>query len=371
MPSKRIIKSRCILFLGAGASAPLGLKTTIPFLKLIPQEYYESQKNNGRDYVAKEEVAKFLTPFFKVAAKHFGTEQPDTEVVLDYIDFLLKIGHESKGFHSELLKLAGIGSFEKWINYFTELRSFLQKCVVEHYSNVDGKQAYELYNPIISTVCSTENILPVFTTNYDWVFEHLVEFRQNAFKLCDGFKNVGGLGERWARDVFDRFRSSHQKINIILLKLHGSTSWYKDENGNIKKISEAAPQIGRSSAVLLYPTQVKANAVQEDPFKTAYEYFKASLEHTKLCVVIGFSFRDPAINNVFSVALAKNRELKLIIIDQAINQHYLDGLHEKFSLATNEFQNKVHYFNTSFGSPEAINFIVGKIKKIGAGNLDS
>ena len=371
MLSKKIIQSHCILFLGAGASAPLGLKTTIPFLQLIPQEYYEFLKNKGSDYGNKEKVAEILTPFFQTAAERFGTEYPDAEVVLDYIDFLLKIGHEIKGFHSGLHKLTGVDNFQKWINYFTELRNFLQQHVVEHYSNVNGEQAYKLYHPLISIACPDENILPVFTTNYDWVFEHLVEFRQNDFKLLDGFKSVGGLGERWARDVFDHFRSSPRKINIILLKLHGSTSWYKDERDDIKKISEAAPQIGRARAVLIYPTQVKADAIQEDPFKTVYEYFKVSLEHTKFCVVIGSSFRDPAINNVFSVALAKNKELKLIIIDQAINQCYLDGLREKFSLDMNAFQSKVHCFNASFGSPEAINFIAEKIKKVGAGNLDN
>ncbi|MFC1980613.1 hypothetical protein ACFLVS_07260, partial [Chloroflexota bacterium] len=87
---------------------------------------------------------------------------------------------------------------------------------------------------------------------------HLVEVRQNDLKLFDGFKSVGGLGERWVRDAFDHFHFSLNKVNILLFKLHGSTSWYKDDSGNIKKISEAAPQIGRSRVVLIYPTQVKA-----------------------------------------------------------------------------------------------------------------
>jgi len=302
-------------------------------------------------------------PFFQIAAEHFSTAHPDSEVVLDYIDFLLKIGNESKEFPNQILALSGIGSFEKWIDYFTELKNFLQKLIVEHYSNVDGEQADKLYNPLISIVCSERKILPIFTTNYDWVFEHLVEVRQNDYRLLDGFKSTGGLGERWARDVFDRFRSSPNKINIILLKLHGSTSWYKDTRNNIKKISEAAPQIGGSRALLIYPTQVKADAVKEDPFKTAYEYLKASLENAKLCIVIGFSFRDPEINKVFSIALVNNKELKLVIIDPAINQHYIDELRGKFSLDENEFQSKVHYLNAGFGSPEAINFIAEKIKE--------
>ena len=141
------------------------------------------------------------------------------------------------------------------------------------------------------------------------------------------------------------------------MKLHGSTSWYKDAQGNIKRISEATPQIGQSRALLIYPTQVKANAVQEEPFKTAYEYFGASLGRTKNCVIIGFSFRDPAINKIFSTALAKNNELKLIIIDQAINNVYLESLREKLLLDVDKFNSKVHYFEKDFGEPEVISFI--------------
>lgn len=366
MLNKRIIQSHSILFLGAGASESLGLKTTVPFLRLIPQEYYEYWKNRGTDYVNEQTVAQFLMPFFQIAAKRYGTIHPDIEVVLDYLDYLLEIGNESKGFPNEILKLSGIGSFEKWIDYFTQLRNFLQKLVVEHYSTVNGEQAYKLYEPLISTVCSDTNILPVFTTNYDWVFEHLVDVRQNDYKLVDGFKSVGGLGERWVRGVFDHFRPSPNKNSIILLKLHGSTSWYQDKRGSIKKITEAAPQIGGSRAVLIYPTQVKTDAVQEEPFKTSYEYFQASLEHTRLCIVIGFSFRDLEINKVFSTALLNNKELKLIIIDPAINQHYLDQLCGKFSLDWNEFPSKVDYIKAGFGGAEANNLITEKIKALRA-----
>ncbi|MFC1980614.1 hypothetical protein ACFLVS_07265 [Chloroflexota bacterium] len=69
--------------------------------------------------------------------------------------------------------------------------------------------------------------------------------------------------------------------------------------------------------------------------------------------------------------MAKNKDLKLVIVDQAINQHYLDALREKFSLDENEFQNKVHCFNAKFGSPEAINFIAEKIEKARVGNLNT
>ncbi|MFC1938294.1 hypothetical protein ACFLWH_01375 [Chloroflexota bacterium] len=111
MISRKILQSQCILFLGAGASEPLGLKTTVPFLEVIPQKYYEFWKNKGSDFGNKEKVTQFLTPFFQIAAKHFGTEHPDTEVVLDYLDFLLEIGNESKEFPNEILRLSGYKYF--------------------------------------------------------------------------------------------------------------------------------------------------------------------------------------------------------------------------------------------------------------------
>jgi hypothetical protein len=364
MLNNEIIQRNCILFLGAGASTPLGLKTTSEFLQLLPQKCLQFWQSKGTDFGNEQAVRQFLDTFFQISANHFNMKQPDIENVLDYIDFLLKIGNETKGFPKQILSLSGITNFEGWVRYFTELRGLLQQCVVEHYSNVDGKQVFQLYHPLLSFVCSNIKYFPIYTTNYDWVFEHLVESHPNEYRLIDGFTSGGGLGERWMREVFDNYGAVSQNVDLILFKLHGSTSWYKNKQGGIKRFAEPAPQIGQSKVVLVYPTQVKAEAIQEEPFKTSYEYFKSALEHTKKCIIIGFSFRDPAINNLFSIALAKNRELMLIIIDQAADRKYKENLAQKFSLEIQEFTNRIHCFKDSFGSTEAVNHIIQEINSI-------
>ena len=60
--------------------------------------------------------------------------------------------------------------------------------------------------------------------------------------------------------------------------------------------------------------------MEREPFRTAYEYLQQTLNHTALCVVIGFSFRDPAVNETLRSALNENGRLRLIIVEPSMNQ---------------------------------------------------
>jgi hypothetical protein len=61
---------------------------------------------------------------------------------------------------------------------------------------------------------------------------------------------------------------------------------------------------------------VKDEALQVDPFLTAYKYLEACLSQgAELCVVIGFSFRDAPINRILRLGLLRNPKLYLLIVD--------------------------------------------------------
>ena len=100
--NETIIQRNCILFLGAGASAPLGLKTTAEFLQTLPKECLKVWQNNNPVFRDENSVSSTLNPFFQICAKHFGIDQPDIENVLDYIDFVLQIGNETKTFPKQI-----------------------------------------------------------------------------------------------------------------------------------------------------------------------------------------------------------------------------------------------------------------------------
>jgi hypothetical protein len=322
--NRSIINNKYMLFVGAGASAPLGLQPTAPFLELLPGRVRALIEQDSRKDFGKEGVKDFLGGLSVEAARHYKVDLPDSEVVLDYLNFLANVCRQMEKLPKQFHELAGTGGNQafhnQWTNMFSQLQRYIQTVVVEHYSRVDGEHALKIYKPLFESLCGTGQMLPVFTTNYDWAFEHLAEASAANLYLEDGFKS-SPTGERWARDVFYKFRPRQRKINIALFKLHGSTSWYRDEEppNLIRKFARPSPNLAGSRAVLIYPTQVKAQAIQEEPFKTAYDYLRETTTRTKLAIIIGFSFRDPAINDIFRNALTKNRNLKLLVVEPNID----------------------------------------------------
>jgi hypothetical protein len=64
--------------------------------------------------------------------------------------------------------------------------------------------------------------------------------------------------------------------------------------------------------VLIYPATRKI--ATDDPYYTAYEYFQRCCEHAKICVAVGYSFRDYDGLMRLRGAADFNPELKLALI---------------------------------------------------------
>ena len=105
---------------------------------------------------------------------------------------------------------------------------------------------------------------------------------------------------------------------MVLFKLHGSTNWFRDNTTNPPRILKSELQIHlpedpNYENLLIYPA--KRKILLADPYFTAYDYFQRTLERCKLCVVIGYSFRDyDALSRLRSAALL-NKRLKLLLVD--------------------------------------------------------
>lgn len=323
MQNELIVHSDIVLFLGAGASVPLGLKTTAPFMihsieqtsRLMEQYHIGSNRTDWK-------VA--LESFYGLAAKQIDAPIPDSEIVLDYLKQMEDSVRELSQFPESLKLGAGtdlaIDPYDYLDDRLGSIRRALQTVIVEHYSEVDGTNAYNLYEPLLVALSDRSKWPPIFTTNYDWTFEQLEEVNSEKVKLVDGFR-LGGMGVRWERGVFDSYVPSYKGTEIVLFKLHGSTSWYRGNSTNvIMKYPNAAPVLPGSTAVVIYPTGVKGEMVDEEPFKAAYEYFESTLKNARLCVIIGTSFRDAAINEIFAAALRENFRLKFCIVDPSINR---------------------------------------------------
>jgi hypothetical protein len=63
---------------------------------------------------------------------------------------------------------------------------------------------------------------------------------------------------------------------------------------------------------MIFPVHEKH--VTRSPYIDLYNIFRQRLQIEPLCVVIGYSFRDEAVNNAFIDAVKTNRNLKLIYV---------------------------------------------------------
>ena len=64
--------------------------------------------------------------------------------------------------------------------------------------------------------------------------------------------------------------------------------------------------------VLIYPAQ--KNYEIGEPFRRLMRYFNEILNQHDMCLVIGFSFRDPFINNTLLDFLRANRKRRLVVV---------------------------------------------------------
>ena len=64
--------------------------------------------------------------------------------------------------------------------------------------------------------------------------------------------------------------------------------------------------------MVIYPTQ--RGWEDEDPFKTEFQDFKNINLETKIYVIIGSSFRDLEINEIFIDHLQRDKDNKLIVV---------------------------------------------------------
>ncbi len=280
----RIIGSPAVLFVGAGASASLGFNTATGFLEVVRN-------------ICKPDIE--FSRIFEDWRQKASIEQQDIENLLDYLESL-KAGDQDNRKIAERLDIA------------------LRRAIVQHYSDIDADKALKHYGWLFMFLKGYPEDLhpiPIFTTNYDWVFERGIGSYKSYIRLLDGFRPTR-LGTFWDNATFARFKGSRLSWDFPYFKLHGSTSWYSQPDGRIIKTTHAELDPGQLKTMLIYPTLSKKKPLEIEPYATCYRYFRGCLSlGCHLCVVIGFSFRDAEICKIISETLKVNKSLQLIVVN--------------------------------------------------------
>ncbi len=325
--NEAIYNQPLVLFLGAGASSFLGKKTTVQFF-----DWLKSDPEFANIYPILSAVEHHIKPSNEVS-------NPDIEAVLDFLENLVSAGKLFQDFGGEellreskelektknvphLCPIPAIYSWDENIRICNQIKDL----VVKHYSEIDGQKAYELYGPVLQlSNFKRFQPLPVFTTNYDLAIGKAHEIESTARMMIDGFSWFSSTIPKWSRAEYDDYETITNN-EVILFKLHGSVDWVRTPSGAIQRVEGKQRDPGKLKTIIAYPSRLKRE-IHEEPFRTNYDYLLACLIHAKLCVVIGFSFRDQEIVEELRQAMGVNEKLELMIFDpraKAIKSH-LEG----------------------------------------------
>lgn len=285
---------KILLFTGAGIGVPLGLPTTTEFNKVIAkgqpeikalvQNYLADSKNDI------EKVLYTLEEFIK-----------NNGFLFSYLESKKNNTHHQNVLHH----LSTLETKAKdWIQ---EIKLSIYKILQEF----DTNKAYKLYSELIKELKFDEkNSISFFTTNYDLTFENAIYDHKDELIELDLEDVYYGFETELGKMLYNPEQDFAWNPKIIeYLKLHGSLDWVKDGNGNCAKSGAISTPAEPNSMPLLYPGY--KDTPTEDPFMSLHEKLYSRLIQSNICVVVGFAFRDPYINNIFEFALKANKKLKV------------------------------------------------------------
>ena len=139
---------------------------------------------------------------------------------------------------------------------------------------------------------------------------------------------------------------------ISFLKLHGSIDWVERvDDGKIfwRDSLESHYRERFRGRLIIYPIYEKY--VSAEPYYSLFTRFKIMLRSELVCLVIGYSFRDPSINNALVDALKSKKSSRMIIVNRDTKE--IQKIRSRFE-RLNAPTNRISYLPESFGESHAI-----------------
>jgi|CXWL01.1.fsa_nt_gi hypothetical protein len=327
-----------LLFLGAGASKPYGIPTMKEMVSTF-EEYLK--KNNPLGF-------NFYSQIKNSLEKGYGYHKIDIESVFSVIKgiadevtpekmgnfvyyYITKNNIISKFTDNEIVQAKKLR---------TELENFIKEVCNSKLENAKKLAIYDQsYHVIFSELGSKKQGFQknnysvdwrAYTTNYDLIFE---QFWLDFMRVGDYFEVEGQSAHYF-------FNSNKNVQNTSLVKLHGSLDWVKTKTGKIMKIDPTIfTRHEIEGEVMLFPIQQKDLYLH--PWITLFQNLKNGLHDCHNWIVVGYSFNDEFIFEVFKEAFYENDGKILTIIDPDAKE-----IRSKFP---SELQNRINPLPIKFG----------------------
>lgn len=283
------------LFLGAGASTPYGMPTTGEFMTLL--------RNEGRDRHRWQEVAATL-----------GASS--IERLFDGLADTGRYFSTDAGRSVRSLLESAMGGRAQWMRDVPKLEADLRARIFEAYRWNPRNRALlgAVLGPLLDLAAEQDEV-PVYTTNYDRCVEEYCSDPRRGLLCNDGFREDALAGRfRWSNtygQTGTAGRAGAQRM-LKLHKLHGSLGWKKGPYGPERIAYESLSDSAHYEDLLIYPSSRADPLTETALFRTIFSEFKGSLLSSDMCVVVGYSFRDPDIAGVFRDFVRGGRALVVV-----------------------------------------------------------
>ncbi|WP_405237568.1 SIR2 family protein [Lentisalinibacter orientalis] len=222
--------------------------------------------------------------------KLVGDNNNDMEQVIDIIDGVER-GYQSRRKLGETLDESEIVPY---VTIRQEAEWFVQHCCEQIRANA----AVLMWSPTLRY--AQDEGLTIATTNYDRAVE--IAAARLSINLVDGFREYSG--KEYAQWV--GFEEGQEGIQ--LLKLHGSTDWYRTASDEVFKLRHPMPLFGELElhqaelegralvSGLILPSREKLTTLF--PFPASGAFFRHRAKRAEVAVFLGSSLRDPHMRDV-------------------------------------------------------------------------
>lgn len=323
---------KTVLFLGAGASAFAGCPTTKKLRELTlgnihkrlgdPFVGSESVRLNFLEHIVKDTRLDDIEKVYSCVDHILASHNMYSRVVLDRMTY----GHDGIGMN--LLDMLGA---------LRTLRSIIHETMLGNFAVGSGQKDIEkMYGSLVDVVGGASGSVDIITTNYDNVIETYCN-RTDA-RLVDGFVPSRNGDHRVWKDSWNM-----EDDNCVrLVKLHGSVTWQRRDSEIIGMMVPGSR--GKGEDVLVEPT-LDTKDYGDEPLPQLSEQCDAILAGTGMLVVIGYSFRDDAINKKIMDTVRRGAQM-LVVSPSAESDvrenlrpdaKYIKGIRSKIETMPEEF----------------------------------
>ena len=195
----------------------------------------------------------------------------------------------------------------------------INKVVYDLYAHMTPQNELEgNWIPLLSDLSTRCQKLYLFTTNYDRVLENAANFVNGnkippKIPLHSGY--INGVEREldvtlWSENTLGQSLSGTTS-NGLITKLHGSVDW-SSENQRVV-IGGAFYKGNHARHAILYPGLT--GLPDSEPFRSFHSFFDLTLAAAEYLIVIGFAFRDDAINTSIVKASKESGFKGVVVID--------------------------------------------------------